>query len=112
MYGSLAVLAHLGSSLRLTQRGCSPTLLQRFSHNGRALHDGMTVDDALIHNLATIHAFVPLCGGGGDGGATGAESRSSYLEMYKDKVADKACYPADAAACSAATGSPLVECSL
>ena len=26
-----------------------------------------------------------LRGGGGDGGATGAESRSSYLEMYKEK---------------------------
>lgn len=24
-------------------------------------------------------------GGGGDGGSTGAESRSSYLEMYKEK---------------------------
>ena len=30
-----------------------------------------------------------LRGGGGDGGATGAESRSSYLEMYMDKKPDK-----------------------
>ena len=30
-----------------------------------------------------------LCGGGGDGGSTGAESRSSYLEMYREKRADK-----------------------
>ena len=32
-----------------------------------------------------------LRGGGGDGGATGAESRSSYLEMYMDKKPDKVC---------------------
>ena len=31
-----------------------------------------------------------LRGGGGDGGATGAESRISYLEMYMGKKADKA----------------------
>ena len=30
-----------------------------------------------------------LRGGGGDGGATGAESRSSYLEMYMQKKPDK-----------------------
>lgn len=28
-------------------------------------------------------------GGGGDGGSTGAESRSSYLEMYKERKEDK-----------------------
>lgn len=52
----------------------------------------MTVEEARIPDLATIQAFVPLCGGGGDGGATGAESRSSYLDMYKDKVAGKVCF--------------------
>lgn len=31
-----------------------------------------------------------LRGGGGDGGSTGAESRSSYLEMYAQKKPDKA----------------------
>ena len=30
-----------------------------------------------------------LRGGGGDGGATGAESRVSYLEMYMGKKPDK-----------------------
>ena len=30
-----------------------------------------------------------LLGGGGDGGATGAESRSSYLEMYKEQAVGK-----------------------
>ena len=32
---------------------------------------------------ASPRACLRLRGGGGDGGATGAESRSSYLEMYK-----------------------------
>lgn len=31
-----------------------------------------------------------LRGGGGDGGTTGAESRSTYLDMYKEKKKDKA----------------------
>mmetsp|Transcript_4821 Transcript_4821/g.8320 ORF Transcript_4821/g.8320 Transcript_4821/m.8320 type:complete len:323 (+) Transcript_4821:127-1095(+) len=34
-------------------------------------------------------AVLRLRGGGGDGGATGAESRSSYLEMYAQKKPDK-----------------------
>ena len=34
-----------------------------------------------------------LRGGGGDGGSTGAESRSSYLEMYREKRDDKARSP-------------------
>ena len=41
--------------------------------------------DALLERLAprANQACLRLRGGGGDGGATGAESRSSYLEMYK-----------------------------
>lgn len=37
----------------------------------------------------TIRVHLRLRGGGGDGGATGAESRSSYLEMYLQKKPDK-----------------------
>ena len=33
-----------------------------------------------------------LRGAGGDGGSTGAESRSSYLEMYKEKKEEKVCF--------------------
>ncbi len=36
-----------------------------------------------------------LRGGGGDGGATGAESRVSYLEMYASKKPDKVRLPPD-----------------
>lgn len=41
---------------------------------------------------STFYDLLPrraLCGGGGDGGSTGAESRSAYLEMYKGKQPDK-----------------------
>lgn len=34
-----------------------------------------------------------LRGAGGDGGSTGAESRSSYLEMYKEKKEEKVALP-------------------
>ncbi len=30
-----------------------------------------------------------LCGGGGDGGATGAEDRKAWLEMFLEKRPDK-----------------------
>lgn len=43
-----------------------------------------------------------LRGSGGDGGSTGAESRSSYLEMYKEKKEEKVrvIYMAIRTACS------------
>jgi hypothetical protein len=42
--------------------------------------------------LARAQACLRLRGGGGDGGSTGAESRSSYLEMYKtQKVGQVRC---------------------
>lgn len=41
------------------------------------------------HHLTTLTLSAPLCGGGGDGGSTGAESRSCYLEMYAGKKNDK-----------------------
>ncbi|KAL3566883.1 hypothetical protein D5086_032298 [Populus alba] len=47
--------------------------------NGHHLFD-------LDHNL---YIDIKLSGGGGDGGATGAESRDCYLNMYADKKPDK-----------------------
>ena len=38
---------------------------------------------------STVEVQRRLRGGGGDGGATGAESRASYLEMYMSKKPDK-----------------------
>jgi hypothetical protein len=38
---------------------------------------------------SVLQLHLRLRGGGGDGGSTGAESRSSYLEMYQGKKHDK-----------------------
>ena len=38
---------------------------------------------------AAVNLSLRLRGGGGDGGSTGAESRSSYLEMYKERKEEK-----------------------
>jgi len=42
-----------------------------------------------VQSGSVLQLLHRLRGGGGDGGATGAESRSSYLEMYMDKKPDK-----------------------
>lgn len=42
-----------------------------------------------IAPLTTFTLFPRLRGGGGDGGATGAESRDCYLNMYAEKKPDK-----------------------
>jgi hypothetical protein len=44
-----------------------------------------------VQRDCTVDVQRRLRGGGGDGGATGAESRVSYLEMYMSKKPDKVC---------------------
>ena len=59
----------------------------RIVHEGRWLADeSSTLAEAGVGPGSTVELAVSraLCGGGGDGGATGAESRSCYLEMYAD----------------------------
>ena len=55
-------------------------------HEGRwLLNPRATLASAGVRAGATLTlALRALRGGGGDGGATGAESRSAYLEMYAD----------------------------
>lgn len=57
--------------------------------NGRILSDSDTVETAGVKNSSTLTLNFRLRGGGGDGGATGAESRDCYLNMYADKKPDK-----------------------
>nr|XP_043634193.1 replication termination factor 2 [Erigeron canadensis] len=57
--------------------------------NGRVLPDSGTVRSSGITNLSTLSLGFRLYGGGGDGGATGAESRDCYLNMYAEKKPDK-----------------------
>ena len=58
-------------------------------HLGRTLDDGCTLASAGVGACSLVELLPRLAGGGGDGGATGAESRSSYMEMYMEKKPDK-----------------------
>ncbi|KAM0939135.1 putative replication termination factor 2 [Dioscorea sansibarensis] len=71
----------------LLPRSQSITLDSYFTSNGRALPDSTPISSALLPSL-TLR--LRLRGGGGDGGATGAESRDCYLNMYATKKPDKA----------------------
>ncbi|KAL6549588.1 hypothetical protein OROHE_008319 [Orobanche hederae] len=61
-----------------------------FTLNGKPLPDSsLVVQNPLIAPLSTLTLHLRLPGGGGDGGATGAESRDCYLNMYAVKKPDK-----------------------
>ncbi|KAL3684524.1 hypothetical protein R1sor_002546 [Riccia sorocarpa] len=59
------------------------------SHGGRILPDGLLLVNSSVKAGSTLSLGLRLRGGGGDGGATGAESRDCYLKMYADKKPDK-----------------------
>ena len=63
--------------------------LQWFQHRGRRCREEQTLAKAGLQDGSWVQVHLRLRGGGGDGGATGAESRSSYLEMYMKKKPDK-----------------------
>uniref|UniRef100_A0A383WIC7 Ubiquitin-like domain-containing protein n=1 Tax=Tetradesmus obliquus TaxID=3088 RepID=A0A383WIC7_TETOB len=58
-------------------------------HHSRQLQDNATLAEAALYDGATLSVCSRLRGGGGDGGSTGAESRSCYLEMYAQRKPDK-----------------------
>ncbi|KAL6753892.1 Rtf2 RING-finger-domain-containing protein [Haematococcus lacustris] len=59
------------------------------THCGRCLRDNESLLEAGLVQGSTLFLSTRLVGGGGDGGSTGAESRSCYLEMYLNKKPDK-----------------------
>lgn len=59
------------------------------AHDGRILADDLTIAESSIKSCSTVCLGFRLRGGGGDGGATGAESRDCYLKMYAEKKPDK-----------------------
>lgn len=88
--------------------------LQRVVCGGRTLDPHSSLAAAGVPPGATLELLPRLLGGGGDGGSTGAESRSCYLEMYAGKKADKvkavcgsADWPAASCRCVFAGASPL-----
>lgn len=60
-----------------------------FTLNGKPLSDSTKLPNSQIAPLSTLTLRCRLLGGGGDGGATGAESRDCYLNMYAAKKPDK-----------------------
>ena len=78
-------LHHLKLSLLSTQSLSS----FYFTLNGKTLPDSTPLQIPQIAPLSTLILHSRLPGGGGDGGATGAESRDCYLHMYDEKKPDK-----------------------
>lgn len=60
-----------------------------FTLNGKRLDDDSSILSSQIAPLSTLILRFRARGGGGDGGATGAESRDCYLNMYAEKKPDK-----------------------
>ncbi|KAG6628065.1 hypothetical protein I3843_15G150100 [Carya illinoinensis] len=60
-----------------------------FTLNGKPLPDSTLLESPQIAPLSTLVLHHRLSGGGGDGGATGAESRDCYLNMYAERKPDK-----------------------
>ncbi|KAI5676130.1 hypothetical protein M9H77_07080 [Catharanthus roseus] len=60
-----------------------------FTYNGKPLPDSTKLQNTRISPYSTLTLRCRLLGGGGDGGATGAESRDCYLNMYATKKPDK-----------------------
>ncbi|CAJ2664548.1 unnamed protein product [Trifolium pratense] len=60
-----------------------------FTLNGKPISDDTNFSTSRIAPLSTLVLQSRLLGGGGDGGATGAESRDCYLKMYAEKKPDK-----------------------
>lgn len=83
-------LRHLSLSLSIPSKTLEGVF---YSFNGIPLPNSSAPLHSLLPSSATpttllLHLRLP--GGGGDGGATGAESRDCYLNMYAEKKPDKA----------------------
>jgi len=72
-------------NLRLTRTGKKfPIRFQNANNNNARSRGEQSLRELGVRNNDHFVFHVSLFGGGGDGGATGAESRSAYLEMYND----------------------------
>eukprot|EP00884_Botryococcus_braunii_P009402 jgi/Botrbrau1/18463/Bobra.0072s0046.1 len=76
-------------SCTYASHGLPETSFWWFEHNGRRWPASVPASSQGVVPGCQLCLHARLRGGGGDGGSTGAESRSSYLEMYQDKKPDK-----------------------
>ncbi|KAI4335569.1 hypothetical protein L6164_014205 [Bauhinia variegata] len=82
-------LRHLKFSLFSKLFSCQVLSSFYFTLNGKPLSDNTPILGSQITPFSTLILRSRLRGGGGDGGATGAESRDCYLNMYAIKKPDK-----------------------
>ncbi|CAM6101117.1 unnamed protein product [Calypogeia fissa] len=81
----------VGRVKSMVTSGGSASVLEKLymCYDGRILSDETLILESGVRDYGTLTLGLRLCGGGGDGGATGAESRDCYLKMYADKKPDK-----------------------
>jgi hypothetical protein len=80
---SLTFSANAGQQVAVADRASHPGACWGSVEGIRDVYDS----GCTLSGLETC--CLRLRGAGGDGGSTGAESRSSYLEMYKEKKEEK-----------------------
>ncbi|WZZ21535.1 hypothetical protein YC2023_122922 [Brassica napus] len=85
---SVLTLSNLTSLLEPSHRRSS---LSDFSVSldGKPLNASTRIQVSNLPPVSMLALHPRLLGGGGDGGATGAESRDCYLKMYAEKKPDK-----------------------
>ncbi|KAG2310837.1 hypothetical protein Bca4012_025341 [Brassica carinata] len=78
----------------LTLSGLTSLLRQSLSDfcvalDGKPLNASTRIQASELPSVSVLALYPRFRGGGGDGGATGAESRDCYLNMYAEKKPDK-----------------------
>ncbi|KAL0735048.1 hypothetical protein Bca4012_011258 [Brassica carinata] len=84
---SVLTLSNLTSLLEPTHRRSLSDF--SFSLDGKPLNASTRIQVSNLSPVSMLTLHPRLRGGGGDGGATGAESRDCYLKMYAEKKPDK-----------------------
>lgn len=83
-----AAAPHFACFLTYATHVCFSSL-QVLLHQSRQLNESLQLPAAGLSDGGTVTVCSRLRGAGGDGGSTGAESRSCYLEMYAERKPDK-----------------------
>ncbi|CAN6841356.1 hypothetical protein Bca4012_048662 [Brassica carinata] len=84
---SALTLSGLTSLLESTQRQSLSDFYVAL--DGKPLNASTRIQVSNLPSVSMLALYPRLLGGGGDGGATGAESRDCYLNMYAEKKPDK-----------------------
>lgn len=83
---SVLTLSGLTSLLESSQRKSISDFC--VSLDGKPLNGSTRIKVSKLPSVSMLTLYPRLRGGGGDGGATGAESRDCYLKMYAEKKPD------------------------